>query len=217
MRKRTKFFLPVILFFFFVSACSDNNPTEADDHHSGAISSISGKISDWTFSGYKLKLVADTDLKAQYVAAETDVNSNGEFNLSSLKDVPADYLYPLRYELQPGVNCDNPNLKTVGASLLLYQNGQPKGEVVYSLLTPEFPPVGSYTAYYYYADGEAKVTGSTNYTEYYKVVAVFDISVKKGWNVYYEHYASFDQTTNTLTIKYTSEKPSGDGTWNYSF
>ncbi len=216
---KTKFKLAVYLlnFALIFSACSDDDNPANPEESTSAVTSISGKISNWNLANHTVKLIADTDVKAQYVAAEASISSTGEFTLKPLKDVPDDYLYPLRYDLPNGVNCSNVNLKTIGSYFNVYEGNNLKGQIYFRKTAFNFPPVGDVYAYYYYADGNAEVTGGTTYEEdYYTVKANFDVTVKKGWNVYYEIYEAYDQTTNTLTLKYTDKKPDG-GEWVFSY
>ncbi len=217
MKNLLKLIVLITVFGVIFIACgNDDNPTEPDNGSAG-ITSIGGTIADWNLGTATIKLVADTEQKLQYVAGEAVINSNGEFNISSLKDVPADYLYPLRYDIPSGVTLSDMEVNTIGAYLPIFVSGNEAGEVTFGKGSNFPPEAGDFASYYYFADRAATITGSASWSEDgISYQATFDISMVKGWNIFYEIFESYNFSTNEVSVKYISSKPDG-GSWFFSY
>ena len=205
MKDLTKKLLIILISIFVITAC-DNNSTEPEDDDtggSGAITSISGTIQAWTQGeGYSVKLVVDTEAKEIFVAGESSISVSGNFNISSLEDVPGDFLAGIDSDFPEGVTCDNPNAKfSINASYLYVydNNGTNLGELSYAGYDTQNYIMGIFV----YSDSKAKITGT--YTQDGMEVNV-NLDFKKGWNLY---YAIMSENGNSYKITLTSTHQDG--------
>ncbi len=198
-----KTFLILVFVAFLFNGCKDDNPTEPEDNNPGdVISSISGKISDWIgASNYTIKLTVDPDGKEYFFAGSSSIAQDGSFNMQNLQDVPANYLF--EPEGDDDITSTNPNLKIADGDLYVFS---PADSYVGDVMFANYSPQNSFMTFYVYANGESTLTGSF-YDEGIRITV--NITLKKGWNVYYLVYTSATQG------KLTSTKPDG-GQWYYS-
>ncbi len=191
--------LLLIVSFFFFGCDDNNNPTEPDDS-AGGISKIEGKITGWSLgTGYTVKLTSENGTKASFYSASASISADGSFKLENLKTVPADYLDVV--DFPDGVTSTNTNVKLSDSYLYVFHDasGARLGEVYYE----NFMATPAFFADYFYADGNAEITGTTVEDG---VTVTINLDIKKGWNVYYYVFTGDNQASMTST------KP-GDGEW----
>ena len=205
MKNLTKVLFIFLISIFLISACSDN-PTSPNDNpnDNGTINSITGTIQVWTNGdGYSVKLVVDTDTKDIFIAGESTISASGNFNISSLKDVPDNFLAGIGNDFPDSVTCDNPNVKfSINASNLnVYDNN---GAVVGDLSYAKYDTQNYIVGIFIYSTDHAKITGS--YTQDGGHMNV-NLEFKKGWNLYYAIMT--DNGDGSYKINMTSEHQNG--------
>ena len=210
MKNLTKWLLIATMSIFVIISCEDNNPNEPEDNDEtnggGVVTSISGKIWSWQLQdGYKIKLEVYNDTKETFVAGESSISTDGSFNISTLQEVPANFLFPVTNVFPAdSVTISNQDAKFCyhSTDFTIYNSS----DVVYGHV--EYAWYGASdneftNGSYLYSDSDVSITGS--FTQYNSPVTV-NVNLKKGWNIIYE-IAKFENNIYVVTI--TTETQEG--------
>lgn len=136
--------------------------------------------------------------------AATANYSNGSFKLNLPQSVNSQYLFSITEDLSGDISVSDKNAKIGSVEFILgYKNGVETGMFEYGYDTDD---ASAWTTHIY-ADSDVTVTGSESEKEGNTTYNyVYNMSLKKGWNVVYVADA---KKGNTWTITFSGKKPSG--------
>ena len=198
----------LIMLFAFTSCKKDDNPVSSDSASNSSVTSISGTIPNYTLgAGKSIKLSYWGNGYSDYPTyGSAVVDANGNFNITSLSNVPDDQLND-QSEIPSGVVSSDLSAKIHGGfALRIYTTSTTiPTHTVDKGIFHSTTRAGDYYVNFIYSNKDFSIQGThIESGEEYR----WNVSLKKGWNKMIE----LVKQASPLIMEYSNDEPDG-GYW----